>query len=48
MMLNIQAFIPRYFQFKLHIDAQMGSGVPASREPFLDKEISSGSPAPIF
>ena len=48
MMLDTQTFVPRYFQLKLHIDAQIGSGVPASREPLSHVEFSSGSDASIF
>ena len=31
MMLDTQTFVPRYFQFKLHCEAQISSGVPAPR-----------------
>jgi hypothetical protein len=47
MMLDTQTFIPRYFQLNLHIDAQISSGVPASREQFSHVEYSSGSEASI-
>lgn len=34
MMLKTQTFVPRYFQLKLHLEAQISSGVLALREPF--------------
>lgn len=43
MMLNTKTFAPRYFQLKLHIEAQISSGVPAPREQFPDVEPSSCS-----
>ena len=48
MMLNSQSFIPRYFQLKLHIEAQITSDVPALRKQFSQVEISSGGDASIF
>jgi hypothetical protein len=41
MMLNTKTFAPRYFQLKLHIEAQISSGVPAAREEFPDADPSS-------
>jgi len=33
-MLNAKMFVPRYFQLKLHIEAQISSGVLAPRDRF--------------
>jgi len=48
MMLNTQTFFPRYFQLKLHIDAQISSGVPAPHEQFPHVEPSSCGNDSIF
>ncbi len=45
MMLNTQTFIPRYFQLKLHIDAQISSGV---LEQFPHVESSACGDDSIF
>ncbi len=48
MMLHTQMFIPLYFQLKLHIDAQIGSNVPASRKQLAHLETSSLGDNSIF
>lgn len=41
MMLNTKMFVPRYFQLKLHFEAQISCGVPARREQFPPVELAS-------
>jgi len=48
MMLHTQMFIPRYFQLKLHFEAQISSGVPELREQFSHVETSSLGDNSIF
>jgi hypothetical protein len=48
MMLNTKKFVPRYFQLKLHIEAQISSGVPVPREHFPHVEPSACSDDSIF
>lgn len=48
MMLNTQTFIPRYFQLKLHANAQISSGAPEPPEQFTHVESSSCGDDSIF
>ena len=48
MMPYTQMFIPRYFQLKLHTDAQISCGVSASREHLAHVKTSSLGDNSIF